>query len=62
MIPIWSYLFILILQIAIMKQFVSTIKIYWINAIKDELNNLHLNKIITFVSEVLPVKNIIFTK
>ena len=37
-------------------------KNHWINAIKDELNNLYSNKIMTFVSKVPPGKNIISTK
>ncbi len=39
-----------------------TNKKYWINAIKDELNNLYSNKIMTFVPKVPPGKNIISTK
>jgi len=36
-------------------------KNHWINAIKDELNNLYSNKM-TFASKVPPGKNIISTK
>jgi len=37
-------------------------KNHWINAIKDELNNLYSNKIMTFFPKVPPGKNIISTK
>jgi len=34
----------------------------WINAIKDELNGLYSNKIMTFVSKIPLGKNVISTK